>query len=125
MIVVQEVLDAVGFGPKAAPPEGVDVDFLGRGLESADEVAGEADAGDWQFQAAREEKVNCAEANRVASPAVHDPIQIAILGVVAELLMARKGKLMEEIIIDEAKGLLGRRGKINPFPQFTRPTVVK
>src|ERR1051326_7926453 len=74
VVVVQEVLYAVRLGPEAPPPEGINVNFAGAGLKTADEMAGKSDSGNGKFQPPADEEVNGAETNRVAVSAVHHAV---------------------------------------------------
>src|SRR5581483_10041030 len=123
VVAVEEVLDAVGLGPEFAAVEDVDVILLGGALVTADEMAGQPDAGDGQAEAAREEQVGQAEIDGIAGAAVNDTVQVAVLGIVIVLLVAFEAEVLEEIIVESAENLVGVAVKIETLAEFTGVAV--
>ena len=88
VIGLDQMAHAIGFGPESAAAKDINVDFFGGGLKPADEMAGQANAGNWKAQAARQKQVNRAEADGISRAAVHHAIDVAVFRMIAVMLVA-------------------------------------
>src|ERR1043166_84887 len=123
VVAVDQVLDAIGFGQKLSAVKGININFGGGGLITADEMSRQPDAGDGQAQAPSEQNVKQAQVDGVACPAVYNAVQVTVLGVVIILLVAGEAKLLEEVLIDGGQHRLRLSIEIQPLAQFGRITV--
>ena len=96
VVGVQEVFDAIGLGQKYAFAKTVDVDFRGAGLVAADEMTGQPDASHRQPEPARDEQIECAQADWVAAAFVNDPVHITTSGLIAVMIVAGEAQLLKE-----------------------------
>src|SRR5579862_5915860 len=118
VIAAHEVLDAIGFGHEFAVVKGVHVDLAGGGLVAADEMAGQADAGHGQFQAAREEQIQERKVDGVSFPAIDDAVQIAVLRVVVVFLVASEAEFVEKVVVEGGEDFLAGLAEIDVVPDF-------
>jgi len=98
---VDEVLHAIRLGEEAPTIKRIDVHRIHAGLVTADEVAGQTDAGDGHFQAAGQQEVDQTEADGIPGAAVEHLIEVTILRVEIAFLVATKTEFGEQVLIDD------------------------
>src|SRR5439155_23459503 len=125
VIGLDQMTHAIGFGPKTSAAKDINVDFFGGGLKPANEMAGQANAGNWKAKAARQKQVNGAEADGISRAAVHHAIDVAVFRMIAVMLVALKTEFLEKVFVYRPKNLLRLGGKIDSLAQCIPPGVVK
>lgn len=123
IVAREEVLDAVRLGPEFAAIEDVYVIFLGGGLKTADEMAGQADTGNGQLEASREQKIDKAKVDGIAGAAVHDAVQVTVLRVVIILFVAVKAQHIENVFVECGQNVFGLAARVDAFAQFAGVAV--
>ena len=123
MMGVEQVFDAVGLGQKFAAIEGVDINLRRRGLVAADEMAGQADAGDGQPEPPPDQQVNGAEADGIAGALVDDAVEKTVLRIVVVGLVRLELQFLKEVVVDGADDLLDVGGEINAGAEHGRKSI--
>lgn len=118
MPYLQHVPHALGFSQEFAGIEGVDVNFIPHGLESTEKMSRKRDSHHGQSQPPGNEQIDKAHAQRVASSAVQDAIQIAVLRVKKAQLVPRKSQFLVEMKIDDVEYIFCRAIEVQTQPQF-------
>src|ERR1022692_3834485 len=120
---MREKLEAVGLGHQLAAIEGIEKDFLGRGLVAANEMAGQTDAGHWQPQSSRQQQIKQAQVDGIAGAPIHDAVQVAVLRIVISGFVSRKTELIEQVFADHGKRFFSIGARIDALTQFIRVAV--
>ena len=120
---VGEVLNAIRLGEELSAVEGVKEDLRGGGLVAADEVPGQADAGDGKPQPPRQQDIEQAEVDGVAGPPVQDTVQVAVFRVVVVFFVAGEAEFAEEVLVDGGQDCLRFGAGIQPAAEFVGVAV--
>src|SRR5215208_3734775 len=107
MAGLDQMLDAIRFGPKLAFFKNVNVEFPGAGLKSANEMAGETDTTNRQLQTTSDEQINATQGDGISRPLIDHTVYVAIFRILIVGIVSVKAQFSKEERIELTEDLLG------------------
>jgi hypothetical protein len=118
MLQLHHQFDAIRLDQHAPSVERINVNLGAAGLEPAQKMSRQADAGHRQPQPPGQQQIEQAQADGVADAAIEHASEVAVFRVVEILLVACELQFAKKIIIDDADDLIDRAVQVQALAQL-------